>query len=99
MRVTEKVGTMDRSPRRPMPSSPPCSWASTTQLQGHCGGSGTVSRCASLTFPQCVLSGPKLPFEVDPMNSRYAQIAVIHGRCGERVKSTDSVEDPLQPNA
>jgi hypothetical protein len=33
------------------------------------------------------------------MNSRYAQIAVIHGRCGERVKSTDSVEDPLQPNA
>jgi len=54
MRVTEKVGTMDRSPRRPMPSSPPCSWASTTQLQGHCGGSGTVSRCASHACPQGV---------------------------------------------
>lgn len=49
-----RVGTMDRSPRRPMPSSPPCSWASTTQLQGHCGGSGTVSRCASHACPQGV---------------------------------------------
>jgi hypothetical protein len=34
----------------------------------------------------------------DRMGDRFAQTPAIRQRLGERAKSTDSVEEPLQPN-